>query len=331
MNNIKDVAQRAGVSVSTVSHVINGTRFVAPITKKNVEEAIEVLNYRPSSVARALKMNKSRTIGMLISSSTNPFFAEIVRGVEEGCYRHNYSLILCNSGNERERQLANIDTLIQKRIDALLVMTTNSDHQVYARIGELEKIPKVILDSEPGLDICTIGDDSVLGGEMATEFLISKGFTEIGCLTGPEDHPRSRDRLKGFRQALTKYNVEIHDNWIKVSNLNASGGYKAMCELLKENLVPKAVFAFNDLMAMGAYRAIFEKGMSIPEDISIIGYDNLEISAYLMPALTTVDQPSYKLGLNAAEVLFDKLENKTEMPSAIQLTSALVIRNSVAK
>lgn len=329
MVSIKDVARVAGVSVSTVSHVINKTRFVAPETTETVEKAISELGYQPSSLARALKVKRTKTLGMLVTSSTNPFFAEVVRGVEEGCYRNGFSLILCNSGDERERQMAYLATLTQKRIDALLVMTTNSDPVFYAELGKLKDLPKVILDSEPGLDACTIGDDSVFGGRMATQFLIGCGFTQIGCLTGPEGHPRSRDRYRGFESAMKAAGRTINEDWVVPGELTAIGGYEAMNGIFESGSLPQALFAFNDLMAMGAFRAAMERGLSIPGDISIIGYDDLEIAAYLMPALTTVRQPSFDLGLNAAKVLIDHLENKADMPPVIQLTPELVIRDSV--
>lgn len=329
MVSIKDVAREAGVSVSTVSHVINQTRFVAPETRANVERVIGTLGYQPSSLARALKVKRTHTIGMLVTNSTNPFFAEVVHGVEEGCFRNNFSLILCNSGDEPDRQEAYLVTLMQKRIDALLVMTTNNDPEFYGKLSELKDLPKVILDSEPGLDACTIGDDSVLGGRMATEFLIRQGFKKIGCLTGPEGHPRSRDRYRGFSNAMANAGLTTNPDWIVPGQLTALGGYEAMQRILDTGTRPDALFAFNDLMAMGAYRAIMENGLAIPGDISVIGYDDLDIAGYVMPPLTTIRQPSFDLGLKAAEVLIHHLEDKQPMPPVIQLNPELIVRDSV--
>lgn len=329
MVSIKDVARAAGVSVSTVSHVINATRFVAPETKKNVQRAIRDLGYQPSSLARALKVNRTHTIGMLVTSSTNPFFAEVVRGVEEGCFRGGFSLILCNSGNQRGRQLAYLDTLMQKRIDALVVMTANRDPDFQQALERLEALPKVILDSEPFPNACAIGDDSVLGGRLAAGFLVDRGYAAIGCLTGPETHPRSRDRFRGFEEAMRDAGHPIRPEWIVGDDLSALGGYQAMTRMLDSGSRPRALFAFNDLMAMGAYRAIVERGLAIPDDISVVGYDDLEIAAFLVPALTTVRQPSFDLGLEAAEILIRFLENGADMPPLIQLIPELVIRDSV--
>lgn len=315
--------------MTTVSHVINSTRFVAPQTRTKVEQAVQDLGYQPSSLARALKVKSTCTIGMLVSSSTNPFFAEVVRGVEEGCFQKGYSLILCNSGDEHERHLAYLKTLMQKRIDALVVMTTSSDKVFYEKLATLEALPKVLLDAELGLDACAIGDDSILGGQLATNHLIGAGCCHIGCLTGPREHPRSRDRYRGFEQAMDKAGLEIREAWVASDELSAPGGYRAMSKLLETGDYPEAVFACNDMMAIGAYRAIQERGLSIPGDIAVIGYDNLELAGYLTPSLTTIHQPSFELGLKAADVLIGHLDNKIDMPDVIQLEPGLVERESV--
>ena len=329
MISIKDVAQEAGVSVTTVSHVVNSTRFVAPATKEKVEKAIQDLGYQPSSLARALKVKTTKTIGMLVSSSTNPFFAEVVQGVEEGCYQKGYSLILCNSGDQHDRHLSYLQTLMQKRIDALVVMTSSSDEIFNKKLSSLKKLPKILLDFQLGVEGCAIGDDSVLGGRLATNYLLDQGLTAIGCLTGPVDHPRSRDRHRGFIEAMEANGQPIHSEWVIADDLSAPGGYRAMQKVLNAKERPQAVFACNDMMAIGAYRAIQECGLKVGEDISIIGYDDLELAGYLTPSLTTVHQPSFELGLKAADILIDHLENKTEMPELLQFEPKLVIRESV--
>ena len=329
MVSIKDVARLAGVSASTVSHVVNSTRKVAKATRENVEKAIAELGYQPSMLARALKLKRTQTIGMLVTNSTNPCFAEVVHGVEEGCYRNNFSLILCNSGDQIDRQMSYLTTLVQKQVDALVIMTINNDAVFYHELAKLNHLPKIILDSEPGLEAATIEDDSIFGGRLATEYLIKQGFKDIGCLTGPDNHPRSRDRFLGFSAAMEAANLKINNRWIVPGELSAQGGYIAMKAIIQSGSIPKAIFAFNDLMAMGAFRALAENGLSIPDDVSIIGYDDLELAAFLMPALTTVRQPSFELGLSAAERIINHLGTGTEIPSDLQLTPSLVVRDSV--
>lgn len=329
MVSIKDVAKAAGVSVSTVSHVINKTRFVSPETAAAVTTAVDEMGYQPSYLARALKSKRTQTLGMLVTSSTNPFFAEVISGVEEGCFRAGYSLILCNCGEQPGRQRSYLETLMQKRIDGLAVMTTRRDDDFQTELGRLGTMPRVVLDSATMEHACAIGDDSVTGGRLAAEFLISREHTSIGCLTGPVTHPRSKDRFAGFEAGLRAVGLSLNHDLVVAGDLTAHGGYEAMQRLLENGNVPTAIFAFNDLMAMGAYRAILERGLSIPEDISIVGYDDLEIAAFMVPALTTIRQPGFDLGLEAAEILTSNLENGSELPEIIRKTPELVVRDSV--
>lgn len=329
MVSIKDVAKAAGVSVSTVSHVINKTRFVSPETTAAVTKAVDEMGYQPSYLARALKSKRTQTLGMLVTSSTNPFFAEVISGVEEGCFRAGYSLILCNCGEQPGRQSSYLGTLMQKRIDGLAVMTTNRDEDFQTELDRLGTMPRVVLDSAPMPHACAIGDDSVTGGLLAAEFLTSRGHSSIGCLTGPVTHPRSQDRLDGFEAGLRASGLSLERDLVVAGDLTAHGGYEAMRRLLDAARAPTAVFAFNDLMAMGAYRAILERGLSIPQDISVVGYDDLEIATYMVPALTTIHQPGFALGLEAAEILIGNLEQGSDLPEIIRKTPELVVRDSV--
>ncbi|NDR59331.1 substrate-binding domain-containing protein [Aliiruegeria sabulilitoris] len=329
MASIKDVAKTAGVSVSTVSHVVNKTRYVAPHTRAAVEKAVAEHAYQPSFLARALKSKRTRTLGMLVTSSTNPFFAEIISGVEEGCFQAGYSLILCNSGDQPGRQLTYLQTLMQKRIDALVVMTVNRDEDFQAELDRLSSLPRAMLDSEPMPNVCAIGDDSIRGGKLAGEALVAHGHSRIGCLTGPINHARSADRLDGFSQALDAAGLSLDPELVITGDLSARGGHEAMTQMLERTSPPTAVFAFNDLMAMGAYRAIAERGLRIPEDISVIGYDDVEIASYLYPALTTIRQPGFGLGLEAAELLIGHLERGDELPALIRKPPELINRDSL--
>lgn len=332
MASMKDVARAAGVSVSTVSHVLNETRYVCPETKKRVNDTIAKMGYQPSSLARALKINRTHTLGMLVPNSTNPFFAEVLQGVEEACYARGYSLILCHSDNKADRQLTHLNTLIKKRVDALIVMTTHEDPVLDEQLSILPKLPMVVLDAQAGLNGCTIGDNSVYGGHLATSHLIGQGHSDIACLTGPQGHPRSEDRLRGFTLAMVDAGLPIVKHWLVATELTAPGGYRAMnliFERCRGGKTPQAVFAFNDLIALGAYRAIQEKGLHIPNDISIIGYDDLELASYLTPSLSTIHQPSLALGEQAAAVLISHLETLCTLPNDLTLTPELIVRESV--
>ncbi|EOV9571928.1 LacI family DNA-binding transcriptional regulator, partial [Cronobacter turicensis] len=199
MATMKDVARLAGVSTSTVSHVINKDRFVSEAIRLRVEDAIRTLNYAPSALARSLKLNQTRTIGMLITASSNPFFSELVRGVERSCFERGYSLVLCNTDGDEQRMNRNLETLLQKRVDGLLLLCTETHQPSPAIMKRYPAIPTVMMDWSPfDGDSDVIQDNSLLGGDIATRYLIDKGYTRIACVTGPLDKTPARLRLEGY-------------------------------------------------------------------------------------------------------------------------------------
>ncbi len=204
---MKDVARMAGVSTSTVSHVINNDRFVSEAIREKVEAAVKDLNYAPSALARSLKLNQTRTIGMLITASTNPFYSELVRGVERSCFERGYSLVLCNTEGDEQRMNRNLETLMQKRVDGLLLLCTETHQPSKEIIQRYPSIPTVMMDWAPfdgTSDL--IQDNSLLGGDMATQYLIDKGYTRIACITGPLDKTPARLRLEGYLAAMARLN-----------------------------------------------------------------------------------------------------------------------------
>ena len=202
---MKDVARLAGVSTSTVSHVINKDRFVSESVTDKVEAAIKALNYAPSALARSLKLNQTRTIGMLITASTNPFYSELVRGVERSCFERGYSLVLCNTEGDEQRMNRNLETLMQKRVDGLLLLCTETHQPSREIMQRYPSIPTVMMDWSPfDGESDLIQDNSLLGGDLATQHLIEKGFTRIACITGPLDKTPARLRLEGYRACLSR-------------------------------------------------------------------------------------------------------------------------------
>ncbi|MHA1524149.1 MAG: substrate-binding domain-containing protein [Alphaproteobacteria bacterium] len=330
MATIRDVARESGVSVTTVSHVVNATRRVAPDTMARVRAAIENLGYHPSGVARALQASRTYTVGMIVTSSTNPFFAEVIRGVETRCFEAGYSLILCNTGDVYERLNAYLRTLMTKRIDGLVVMTTNISREFFARLDEMGTVPSVALDTDAQLAKCVVNDDSLAGGKLAGRYLGARGFRRIGCITGHAGHPRSAARIAGVRAGLAEHAGHIDPDYEVASDLTVGGGYQATKTMLgnAQNL-PQAIFACNDLVAMGALCAIHEHRLNVPDDISVMGYDDIELAAYTSPPLTTIRQPAFELGVKAAELLIEGIE-AGEMPaSSVELMPQLAERASV--
>ena len=330
---IKDVARVAGVSVTTVSHVVNGTRHVAPRTSERVRAAISDLGFRPSAVARALKADRTRSIGMLVTSSTNPFFAEVIRGVEEACFARGYSLILCNTGDVTERLESYLATLVAKRIDGLAVMTTNMDHRFFYRLSERRPVPVVAIDTLDVPDTTIVNDDSEAGGKLAGRYLLERGFRRFAVLAGMADHPRSRQRLEGFRAALAERGVALSPERVLPTDLTVGGGFAAMQDLLDrcEANPPEAVFCMNDLLAVGGLCALSQRGLRVPEDLSVIGYDDIELAAYTVPPLTTIRQPAAEIGRRAAEILVEQIENGVTAAETLALPPTLVERHSVGR
>nr|WP_318383702.1 ribose operon transcriptional repressor RbsR [uncultured Enterobacter sp.] len=329
MATMKDVARLAGVSTSTVSHVINKDRFVSEAVTEKVDAAIKSLNYAPSALARSLKLNQTRTIGMLITASTNPFYSELVRGVERSCFERGYSLVLCNTEGDEDRMNSNLETLMQKRVDGLLLLCTETHQPSLEIIQRYPSIPTVMMDWAPFDGYSDlIQDNSLLGGDMATQHLIDKGHTRIACITGPLDKTPSRLRLEGYREAMARAGLTVRDGDEIVGDFEFSGGYEAMQALLAQTHRPQAVFISNDAMAFGAYQALYQAGLKVPQDIAIVGYDDIELARFMTPPLTTIHQPKDELGELAIDVLIHRIADPTLAQQRLQLTPVLMARGS---
>lgn len=319
----------AGVSTSTVSHVINKDRFVSEAIREKVESAIKALNYAPSALARSLKINQTRTIGMLITASTNPFYSELVRGVERSCFERGYSLVLCNTEGDEQRMNSNLETLMQKRVDGLLLLCTETHQPSREILQRYPSVPTVMMDWAPfDGDSDLIQDNSLLGGDMATQYLINKGHTHIACIAGPLDKTPARLRLEGYRDAMVRAGLTIHDGDEIIGNFEFSGGFEAMQMLLALEARPQAVFICNDAMAVGAYLALYQAGLRVPQDIAIVGYDDIELAQYMTPPLTTIHQPKDELGELAIDVLIHRISDPTQQQQRLQLTPVLMERGS---
>ncbi|WP_217513820.1 substrate-binding domain-containing protein [Vibrio metschnikovii] len=330
MANMKDIARVAGVSTSTVSHVINKTRYVSDDIAERVNKAAKDLNYAPSALARSLKMNRTRTIGMLVTTSTNPFFGEVVKGVERSCYQQGYSLILCNTEGDNQRMKASINTLLQKRVDGLILMCSTLEGERIEVFERYPDIPVVVMDWGPMLFASDkIQDNSLRGGYMATQYLIECGHQSIGCITGPLSRHQAQMRYEGYKRAMLEAGLTINPDWIIESDFECEGGAQALYRLKKKGPLPSAIFVSNDMMAMGVIHAASDLHIAIPDQLSIIGYDDIHIANFMTPSLTTIHQPKYRLGQAAIDTLLNKLKNQSREPQVVQLEPTLVVRQSV--
>ncbi|UTZ44163.1 substrate-binding domain-containing protein [Vibrio campbellii] len=331
MATMKDIAKLAGVSTSTVSHVINKTRFVSEEISGRVNNAAKELNYyAPSALARSLKVNRTKTIGMLVTTSTNPFFGEVVKGVERSCYQKGYSLILCNTEGDNERMRESINTLLQKRVDGLILMCSSLEGERIDVFERYPDIPVVVMDWGPMLFTSDkIQDNSLRGGYLAAKYLIDCGHKEVGCITGPLIKHQAQMRYEGYKRAMLEAELEFNANWIVESDFECEGGYQAFKKMVERGPLPSSIFVSNDMMAMGVINAANELGIQIPEQLSIIGYDDIHIAKFMSPSLTTIHQPKYRLGQAAVETLLRKLDEKFVEAQVVQLEPTLVERNSV--
>ncbi len=327
---IRDVAERAGVSVTTVSHVINDTRFVSEELRGRVLRAIEELNYQPSGVARSLRRKRTHTIGMIIPDNTNPFFAEVARGIEDASFELGYNVILCNSDGDLEKEMDYLGLLIEKRVDGLVFVSAGSN-QATIEMLSTQEVPVVIVDR----DISELAMDSVLtdnrrGGYQATHYLLTLGHRRIACITGPSQLTPSAERVTGYRNALEEAGVAVDDLLILAGDFQSQSGHEAMRSLLTLSSPPTAVFVCNDLMAIGALCAAHEAGLRVPQQLSIVGFDDIALASFTTPRLTTVAQPKYEMGLLAAEMLAERIKHKDLSPRRRFLDVELIIRDSCA-
>jgi len=337
MATIKDVALRAGVSVTTVSHVVNDTRHVSAKGRERVELAIRELGYVPNAMARSLKSNTTSTLGMLIPNSSNPYFAEIVRIIEDRCFGAGYTLILCNTDDEPHRQSVYLQVLAERRIDGLIVVSTGDDDSLARQLNGL-KVPTVLLDREIADPHCDLVETAHMqGGLLAVRHLLSLGHRRIACIGGPQGVSPSEQRIAGWRMALAESGNSTGaadaDALLWRGGFTSQGGYEAMHAILRAgtNDIPSAVFVCNDLMAIGALRAAHESGVRVPDELSIVGFDDIELSAYTSPALTTVAQPKERIGALAVDMLLERVGGRRRDARKVVLQPELHVRASTAR
>lgn len=332
MATIKDVAKLAGVSTTTVSHVINKTRTVAEDTTRLVLDAIKQLNYSPSAVARSLKINTTKSIGMIVTTSEAPYFAEIIHAVEEHCYRQGYSLFLCNTQNQTEKLKNHLEMLAKKRVDGILVMCSEYTGSSLDLLTNYSNLPMVVMDWGPNNEHTDIiQDNSFNGGYLAGKYLIENGHRKISIIAGELTKTTAQTRYDGFAQALNEAGLKINPHWVTEGFFEPEDGYECMNKILIQDELPTAVFCCNDIMALGAISAITEKGLSVPDDISVIGYDNIHASRFYAPPLTTIHQSKSRLGVMAITLLFNRINGSSDQPTHIEIHPELVVRKSVKK
>lgn len=328
MTTIRDVAAKAGVSVGTVSHVLSGARTVSPITAERVREAMSALDYSPNWIAQSLRGQRTCTVGLVVPDNANPFFAETSWAIERACADAGFGLMLCNTGRSAALEARSIEILLDKRVDGIIVAT--STNPVALRQVVAAGVPLVVLDADVG----GLGADAVLvdhrrGGELAARHLIELGHRGIACITGLPEHANA-SRIQGFRSILAEAGVAMADERLRPSDTHATDGYRIATELLERDPGITAIFAANDLVALGAMRAGFDLGRPVPAALSVVGFDDIALAEHVFPRLTTVRQPLAEIGRRAIEVLRDRIGHRNGPVERWVLPVELMVRESSA-
>jgi len=311
MATIRDVAEKAGVSVATVSHVINGTRRVAPQTAERIRSAMQELDYQPNSLAQSLRTRRTNVVWVLVSDISNPFFATFVRGAEDAAIEAGYSLIVCNSDESAAREEQYIRLLRQRRVDGLLVSPVGDGSGAPIRAIARSKTPYVFVDRKPEF----VPGDAVLsenvdGAEKATQHLLGRGHTRIGLILGIPGATTTEERLTGYQIALEAAGIPYDASLVSYGSYRIEGGKRAASALLSFAEAPTALFSTNNLMTIGVLREIGQRGLEIPDDVAVIGFDDLVWAEMVTPRLTTVCQDPYEIGKEAMHLLLERMQGR---------------------
>lgn len=338
MATIADVAREARVSTATVSHVLNGTRRVAPATKARVEAAVVALQYRPSAIARGLSTNRSRTIGVVVADITNPFYGTIVRGIERLAAERDYSLIVCNTDESVERESAALRMLTEKRVDGLVIAPTGVDQPEFRSLSALG-IPTVFIDRAPPESTGpVVAIDNPAAGYMATKHLVDLGHRRIAIVARQSRLSTATGRVQGYKKCLKDARIEAPPTLIRYSPQVASAATEQVLALLRSSRPPSAIVLCNHIMTLGALEAIRVEGIRCPDALSLVCFDDHAFASLLCPPLTVVRMPIQEMCQEVVSILFKALDEPRRQHQAktgdfldIRLEAALVVRNSTGR
>jgi len=332
MATIKDVARAAGVSTATVSHVLNETRYVSEELRERVLRAVAELNYRPSALAASLRTKRSQSILLMIPDIANPFFPPMVRGVQDVLERKQFATIIGNTDRRRDRELAFLDLAIRTEADGMIINATNITYDDLVPLLA-QGIQIVMIGAHidhPDLDIVHI--DARKGAYDAVTHLIKLNHRRIGFVTGTLSTYSVRRRYEGYQDAMNEAGLPVRDGWVVEDTYDQEGGYRGTQRLLTHPMRPTAIFAVADIMALGVIRALHDANLSVPDDVSVVGFDNISEATVVTPALTTVNQPKYDMGCCAAELLVERIEQPTQREAKrIVMEHHLVVRQSTTQ
>lgn len=328
MPTIYDVARRAGVAPVTVSRVINESGYVSEDTRIRVREAIAELGYTPNRLARGLRSKQTQTLGLVVTDITNPFWTTVARGVEDAASGHGFSVILCNTDESEAKQQQYVGLLLEKQVDGFLLVPATDDVSAIALVQERD-VPVVVLDRHVALPVDTVRCDSEVGAYDLVTHLLELGHRRIALLGGSPAVSTAQDRIDGYRRALAEAGVPIDEALIRQRDYTQEGGYAMTQSILKLPDRPTALFAVNNFIAIGAVRALRDAGLRIPDDMALVGFDDLPSALVVEPFLTVAAQPAYEMGARATDLLLARIEGDgVETPVEVVLPTELIVRRS---
>lgn len=328
---MKDVAQKANVSTATVSRALMNPDKVSQSTRNKVEKAALEVGYFPQALGRNMKRNESRTILVIVPDICDPFFSEIIRGIEITAAEQGYLVLIGDCAHQNQQEKTFIDLIITKQIDGMLLLGSRLPFD--ASIEEQRNLPPMVMANEfaPELELPTVHIDNLTAAFNAVNFLHELGHDRIGCIAGPEEMPLCHYRLQGYVQALRRSGITVDPHYIARGNFTYEAGANALDQLLALPQPPTAVFCHSDIMALGALSLAKRRGLKVPDDLSIIGFDNISLSEFCDPPLTTVSQPRFAIGREAMLLLLDQLNGQNVSSGSRLLDCELVIRGSTTK
>lgn len=293
-------------------------------------QAMKLLDYKPNALAQNLRRQQTFSIGMIVPDSANPFFAEVARGIEDTSFEQNHSIILCNTDGDINKQAAHTDLLIKNQVAGILFVAAGISTELIEDL-QARRVPLVVVDREvPDVRVDTVLTNHLQGGRLATQHLLDLGHRRIACISGGSDLSPSAERLTGYQQILQENDILVDQSLVVKGDFQYESGYQAARQLLMLEEPPTAVFACNDLMAVGVISAATELGLRVPQQLSVVGFDDVRLASFTNPPLTTIAQPKYEIGVIATQMLLARAQN-LDAPTRLQrLNTALVVRQSTA-
>ena len=330
--NIRNIAEKAGVSVATVSRVLNHPETVKEATRKKIEAIMESEEYTPNWFARGLNFNKTGTIGLMLPNILDNTSIEVAKGVEDVAHQKEYTTLICNVENDLEKERKYLQLLVQRKVDGIVMIQPSFDEKDFEMLKE-NNIPSVIIGENKHVNgTHTVTIDSCKGAKRAMEHLLNIGYTKVAIVCGDTPRTENANKLKGYSEILQKHGIKYVDKYVVNAPNTIEGGYIAAKKLIEMDDMPEAIFATSDTLAFGIMDAVYDNGMTIPDDIGVVGFDNIRMSNLVTPKLTTVEKPLHKMGVMGARLLIDFIDGDEEAFSGggkeIVLMSKLKIRKS---